>query len=180
MPFFDTPEISNSATSTPSVSSDVKANQTATSVDNTRQGALSAVANADYWQSQKQNLPGFRNVVNGANRGASLGAAHSVMTSKAQHEEGMKGIDKHSQKAASSIQNFANASNAKNQADRLTYDKVVSEAQNKIIEENSKWQGLFTGLNTALAGFQLSQRGSNALNQHWWDLNKGSSTYGPR
>jgi hypothetical protein len=37
-------------------------------------------AGAEFWQSTRQNLPGMRNMTNGANLGAELGSAHSAMT----------------------------------------------------------------------------------------------------
>lgn len=109
--------------------------------------------NSDFWAGQKQNLSGVRNVGNGANRGADMGAEFSVMTGAGDADSLSANNARGQRKAASSVADWGSLQTFKTGVNSLQQTQDIFDTQNKIEQQNGTWNAIAEGLNGAVSGF---------------------------
>jgi hypothetical protein len=114
---------------------------------------LEARQGADFWQQSKENLAGVRNVTNGANRGADMGQAFSVMQGAGDANSVNANISRNASNAAKSVSDYGFGQQMATAGNSLQFERDVFETQNQIEQKNGSWNALADGINGAVSGY---------------------------
>jgi hypothetical protein len=111
--------------------------------------------NADFWQGNKQNLTGVRNVGNGANTAADLGQSFSVMEGAGDAMSASENSNRVARKAGRSVADMGFAQQFKTGANQMQFDQDVFDAQNEFELQNGTLNAINSGINGAVSGFMM-------------------------
>ena len=109
--------------------------------------------NADFWQGSKQNLSGLRNVANGANRGADMGQAFSVMQGAGDAQSLNANVNRDVNAASKSVNDYGFSQKVSTAANAQQQAMDIHKTQTNIEANNGTLNAIADGLNGAVSGY---------------------------